>query len=645
MSKVLNVKLKEGSEGPALAKLIYLDESTDSHIAVVDHLQNFGYPVGNILANGISFIISQYGDMATCLFHYYIGVTVTDGDQRIVQISADCVERFYDVVEDQVSTEQKLWKFLDSFHYAYRTSSMSNSFCIQNTGVDAAYVIRDVAIAFGCKAYVSVLGEVNIDLGEGTGFSVKPGAFMTVAPSGMVGATTSPPSMIDYDLQPVGKEAPDKHYVVYDGTAACRESITVQLCNPGVKFLLQQGKAVLNIIGNHHDIEIGDYVVATDLGKKSVSVCLMKEQAFSALHKSVSKENEMGNKKKEKKQKTLHNSTVSGARDNVSDLQVFGDGDTFKLICKASSAQEGWMKSTKAMEIPGVGCVVQVTTQQGKRVAEALTFVPNCRIDLIGGDKKNGRRLVQLNAPRDTFHQFGDESVQDSLPDKAVEEFLASPRAQQGVLFERTQEHVICARQIAHYHNMIRFDGSAECADIIIEWVNNNTDLSRVIYDVDRAAGSITMDWDNGYPATPIHVGDYVVDKGNGRFHVLGGKGIEGEYSFGQSNGIDSDEVAEVATMVDDGPMYFINKEGESVTAYAYDGSPASAGVIVAAAARIALDHETVTYGREGLGVLSNRPDELDFFIAEGEVVVFDAHCVRAGSRQWLALNYSPIAS
>ena len=39
------------------------------------------------------------------------------------------------------------------------------------------------------------------------------------------------------------------------------------------------------------------------------------------------------------------------------------------------------MKSTKAMEIGnGVGCVVQVTTQQGENVAEALTFVPSASI-------------------------------------------------------------------------------------------------------------------------------------------------------------------------------------------------------------------------------------------------------------------------
>lgn len=95
--------------------------------------------------------------------------------------------------------------------------------------------------------------------------------------------------------------------------------------------------------------------------------------------------------------KTLHNSTVSEARKNIKDIVVFGDGDTFKLICKASSKAEGWMKSTKAMEINGVGCVVQVTTQQGDNIAEALAFVPGVKIQLIDGDKVNGRMLVPIS--------------------------------------------------------------------------------------------------------------------------------------------------------------------------------------------------------------------------------------------------------
>ena len=95
--------------------------------------------------------------------------------------------------------------------------------------------------------------------------------------------------------------------------------------------------------------------------------------------------------------KTLHNSNVSGARVNVPDIQVFGNGDTFRLICKASSESEGWMKSTKAMEIEGVGCIVQVTTQQRNgdgsySVAEALTTVHGVRI----GGSQDEPRLVKL---------------------------------------------------------------------------------------------------------------------------------------------------------------------------------------------------------------------------------------------------------
>ena len=44
-------------------------------------------------------------------------------------------------------------------------------------------------------------------------------------------------------------------------------------------------------------------------------------------------------------EKTLHNSDVSGARKNVKDIQVVGNGDMFALLCKASSLNEGWMKS------------------------------------------------------------------------------------------------------------------------------------------------------------------------------------------------------------------------------------------------------------------------------------------------------------
>lgn len=98
-------------------------------------------------------------------------------------------------------------------------------------------------------------------------------------------------------------------------------------------------------------------------------------------------------------EKTLHNSDVSGARKNVKDIVVVGNGDMFRLLCKASSQEEGWMKSTKAMQVIG-GCVVQVTTHQRNHdgtnsVAEALTYVPGVK---IADDENNGRKLVGIGS-------------------------------------------------------------------------------------------------------------------------------------------------------------------------------------------------------------------------------------------------------
>lgn len=82
--------------------------------------------------------------------------------------------------------------------------------------------------------------------------------------------------------------------------------------------------------------------------------------------------------------KSLHNTCANGATKNVKDIVFWGNGDTFKLISKASSELEGWMKSTKAMQA-GTSVVVQVTTQQRNpdgsyAIAEALTTVTNATI-------------------------------------------------------------------------------------------------------------------------------------------------------------------------------------------------------------------------------------------------------------------------
>ena len=74
--------------------------------------------------------------------------------------------------------------------------------------------------------------------------------------------------------------------------------------------------------------------------------------------------------------KTLDVKNTEDAVKKVSDVVVIGNPDVWKLICKASSKEQGWMKSTKEMDVPG-GKVVQVSTQQGEKVAEALCFVPD----------------------------------------------------------------------------------------------------------------------------------------------------------------------------------------------------------------------------------------------------------------------------
>ena len=85
--------------------------------------------------------------------------------------------------------------------------------------------------------------------------------------------------------------------------------------------------------------------------------------------------------------KTLVNSCSNEATKNVKDIEFFGNGDTFKLLCKASSQNEGWMKSTKVCETP-YGSLVQVTTQQRNpdgsySCAEALTFAPNVTFEML----------------------------------------------------------------------------------------------------------------------------------------------------------------------------------------------------------------------------------------------------------------------
>lgn len=94
----------------------------------------------------------------------------------------------------------------------------------------------------------------------------------------------------------------------------------------------------------------------------------------------------------EYEEKSLQNTTADGAKKNVKDIQFWGYGDMFRLISKAWSKEEGWMKSTKAMQLPH-GVLIQVTTQQWDNVAEAIEYVPGIiivEVDKNGKEYKGG---------------------------------------------------------------------------------------------------------------------------------------------------------------------------------------------------------------------------------------------------------------
>lgn len=83
-------------------------------------------------------------------------------------------------------------------------------------------------------------------------------------------------------------------------------------------------------------------------------------------------------------ERSMNNTNTADARAAASDIKVVGNPDAWKLVCKASSQAQGWMRSTKAMDVPG-GCVLQVSTQVGGAVAEAVTFIPGAKAADMGG--------------------------------------------------------------------------------------------------------------------------------------------------------------------------------------------------------------------------------------------------------------------
>jgi hypothetical protein len=89
-------------------------------------------------------------------------------------------------------------------------------------------------------------------------------------------------------------------------------------------------------------------------------------------------------------EKTLNVFNTNDARARISDIEVKGNPDIWILVCKASSSNQGWMKSTKVLNAPN-GCFLQASTQQMNpdgtySVAESVTFAPG--INYVDGEFK-----------------------------------------------------------------------------------------------------------------------------------------------------------------------------------------------------------------------------------------------------------------
>lgn len=99
--------------------------------------------------------------------------------------------------------------------------------------------------------------------------------------------------------------------------------------------------------------------------------------------------------------KTFTNTSAEDVKANVPDVKFYGDPDAWKLIVKAYSQKEGWMHSTKALEVDRVGVVIQTLSQQRNPdgtygLCQATVFLPGVRIfeETIGKETRRSLRHV-----------------------------------------------------------------------------------------------------------------------------------------------------------------------------------------------------------------------------------------------------------
>ena len=82
---------------------------------------------------------------------------------------------------------------------------------------------------------------------------------------------------------------------------------------------------------------------------------------------------------------------TSKIAEQAKDLEQLGNPAAWKPICQSSSDEQGWIKTTSAMQVGRTGVVVKVTEQQRNSngtltISTALTFCPGAT---IGPDKEN----------------------------------------------------------------------------------------------------------------------------------------------------------------------------------------------------------------------------------------------------------------
>jgi hypothetical protein len=93
------------------------------------------------------------------------------------------------------------------------------------------------------------------------------------------------------------------------------------------------------------------------------------------------------------------NSFIRKTADIKQKVEIFGNPDRFELLFKAQS--DTWVKSTKAMNVPG-GCLVQVSSEQlnpdgSRNIAEALAFVPGVSVRTENPGNPDGGRYLDEN--------------------------------------------------------------------------------------------------------------------------------------------------------------------------------------------------------------------------------------------------------